>query len=205
MSLVTNGANGETQNELLKLLDNKVMEEINEINLKILSELKEISSLEIGNAIMTKLSPLNTFRKIAKDNYLAEIQPLKNVKQVNKWCEKKTHGKIKEIIDRLDDNIFMIILNAVYFKGQWINPFSKGLTTKKMFYNYNSEKDGKKVETMSNTKHYSYFEDSNLQAIDLKYKKDAMSALIILPNKKIDINEFISLLLMNICILLLII
>ena len=185
ISLVTNGANGETQKELLKLLDDKGMEEINEINLKILSELKEITSLEIGNAIMTKLSPINKFSKIAKDNYLAEIQPLKNVKQVNKWCEKKTHGKIKEIIDKLNDNIFMIILNAVYFKGQWVNKFSKELTTKKIFYNYNSEKDGKKVDTMSNTEHYSYFEDSNLQAIDFKYQKDAMSSLIILPKKKL--------------------
>ena len=192
ISLVTNGANGDTQNELLKLLDDKGMEEINEINIKILSELKEIKSLEIGNAIMTKLSPLYKFIKIVKENYLCEIQPLKNVKQINKWCEDKTHGKIKEIIDKLDDNVFMIILNAVYFKGEWIYQFSKDLTTKKIFYNYNKEE--KEVDTMSITKHYSYFEDSNLQSIELPFKKDSMSALIILPKKNIDINEFINIL-----------
>ena len=44
ISLVTNGANGETQKELLKLLDNKEMEEINLINIKILTILQENSS-----------------------------------------------------------------------------------------------------------------------------------------------------------------
>ena len=143
ISLVTNGANDETQNELLNLLDNKGLEELNEINSKILSQLKEISSLEIANAIMSRLSPLNKFSKIAKEKYHSEIQPLKNVKQVNKWCDKKTHGKIKEIIDKLDDNIFMVILNAVYFKGEWINKFNKDLTTKKVFYNLIQKKIGK--------------------------------------------------------------
>ena len=194
LSLVTNGANGETQNELLKLLDNKGMEEINEINIKIISKIKDMSSLEIANAIMTRVSPLPSFIKIAKEIYSSEIQSLKNVQQVNKWCDNKTHGKIKKIIDELSDNIFMIILNAVYFKGLWINQFNKELTSKKIFYNYNSENDGKQIDTMKITKHFSYFQDSNLQAIKLPFRKDFMSALIILPNKNININEFINIL-----------
>ena len=194
LSLVTNGANGETQNELLKLLDNKGMEEINEINIKIISKIKDMSSLEIANAIMTRVSPLPSFIKIAKEIYSSEIQSLKNVQQVNKWCDNKTHGKIKKIIDELSDNIFMIILNAVYFKGLWINQFNKELTSKKIFYNYNSESDGKQIDTMKITKHFSYFQDSNLQAIKLPFRKDFMSALIILPNKNININEFINIL-----------
>ena len=199
LSLVTNGANGETQNELLKLLDNKGMEEINEINIKIISKIKNMSSLEIANAIMTRVSPLPSFIKIAKEIYSSEIQSLKNVQQVNKWCDNKTHGKIQKIIDELSDNIFMIILNAVYFKGLWVNQFNKELTSKKIFYNYNSESDGKQIDTMKITKHFSYFQDSNLQAIKLPFRKDFMSALIILPNKNININEFINMI-MNIFI-----
>ena len=194
LSLVTNGANGETQIELLNLLDNLGMEEINELNLKILNQIKGITSVEIANAIMTKLSPLSKFSKIAKDKYFSEILPLKNVKQVNDWCDKKTHGRIKKIIDNLDDNIFMIILNAIYFKGEWMNQFREGSTSKKIFYNFNSEKDGKNVDMMTITTHYKYFQDSNLQAINLPYKKDSMSALIILPNKNLNINEFIDIL-----------
>ena len=191
LSLTTNAANGETQTELLQLLDNKQMEEINYINSNILSKIKENSSLEIANAIMSKLTPLSNFIQIAKDNYLSEIQPLNNVKQINKWCDNKTHGKIKKIIDKLESNVYMIILNAVYFKGKWNIPFSEDLTTKKAFYNFNSKNNEKKVDTMINTDYFSYFEDSNLQAIEFLFQKDDMSALIILPNDKLDINDFI--------------
>ena len=110
------------------------MEEINEINLKILSKIKDMSSLEIANAIMTRVSPLPNFIRIAKDNYSSEIQPLKNVQQVNKWCDIKTHGKITQIIEELKPNIFMIILNAVYFKGVWISQFNKQLTSIFLFW-----------------------------------------------------------------------
>ena len=127
ISLVTNGANGETQKELLKLLDDKEMDEINMMNSNILKKLKNNSSLEIANAIMSKLSPLNSFTNIAKNTYDSEILPLKNVNQVNKWCDKKTHGKISKIIDQLDPVTYLLVLNAVYFKGEWINQFEKDL------------------------------------------------------------------------------
>ena len=192
ISLVSNGANGETQKELLKLLDEKEMEEINLINKQILNKIKDFTSLEIANAIMSKLVPLNDFTKIVKDNYNSEILPLRNVNQVNKWCEKKTHGKIKKIINYLNPNTFMIILNAIYFKGEWLKTFEKELTTKQIFYNLN--KNEKKINMMENTGHYNYFEDSNLQSIELPFKKESFSALIILPNKNININEFIEIL-----------
>ena len=194
LSLTTNGAKGETQIELLKLLDNKSMEEINLINSNILSLLKDNSSLEIANAIMSKLSPLPSFLKIAKEIYSSEVQPLKNVDQINKWCDIKTHGKIKKIVDDLSPQIFMVILNAVYFKGQWAQPFDKYLTTKKPFYNYNIKDNAKKVDTMIMTEHFSFFEDSNIQAIQLPFKRDSMNALIILPNENLNINEFIEIL-----------
>ena len=194
LSLVTNGARGETQDELLKLLDNKKMEELNSINLQILLLSKQFSSLEIANAIMTKLSPSMKFKNIAKDNYSAKIQPLRSVKQINKWCDKQTHGKIKNIIDELPENIFMVILNAIYFKGEWEITFSKELTTKKLFYNFNSQNQGKNVDMMNKVEHFSYFKDSNLQAIELNFKKDYMSALILLPNSNVNINDFIGIL-----------
>ena len=194
LSLTTNGAKGQTQKELLNLLDNKSMEEINLINSNILLLLKDNSSLEIANAIMSKLSPLPTFLKIAKEMYSSEVQPLKNVEQINKWCDLKTHGKITKIVDNLPPNIFMVILNAVYFKGQWVKQFKENLTAKKPFYNFNSKSNEIKVDTMMMTEHFSYFEDSNLQAVKLPFIKDSMNALIILPKLTLNINEFIDIL-----------
>ena len=192
ISLVTNGANGETQKELLKLLDNKEMEEINMINSKILEKIKENSSLEMANAIMSRLAPLNEFTNLVRINYESEILPLKNANQVNKWCEKKTHGRISKIIEEIDPMTYMLVLNAIYFKGEWRIQFENELTKKQTFYNLN--KDEKKIDTMEITKHFNYFEDTNLQAIELEFRKESISALIILPNKKLSINEFVEIL-----------
>ena len=192
ISLVTNGANEQTQKELLYLLDNKDIEEINMINMKILNKIKDKSSIEIANAIMSKTAPLNTFTEIAKNTFNSEIFPLKSVNQINKWCEKQTHGKINKIIDKLDPLTYMLVLNAIYFKGEWLYPFEEYMTKKQIFYNMNKEQ--KNIDTMEITKYFNYFEDTNLQAIELKFIKESTSAIIILPNEKIDINEFIDIL-----------
>ena len=192
ISLVTNGANEQTQKELLYLLDNKDIEEINMINMKILNKIKDKSSIEIANAIMSKTAPLNTFTEIAKNTYNSEIFPLKSVNQINKWCEKQTHGKINKIIDELDTQTYMLILNAIYFKGEWLHQFKENMTKKQIFYNMNKEQ--KNIDTMEITKYFNYFEDSNLQAIELRFIKESTSAIIILPNEKIEINEFIDIL-----------
>ena len=56
----------------------------------------------------------------------------------------------------------------------------------------NFNKQPKKVSFMNNTKKFDYFEDSNIQAISLNYDKDNLKALIILPKKKIGINNYIN-------------
>ena len=86
----------------------------------------------------------------------------------------------------------MILLNAVYFKGKWYNSFKKSSTQKMPFYNLNDKSKEIKVERMTITENFKYYEDSELQMVELPYKQDSMSAVIILPNKSLNINNFIS-------------
>ena len=84
----------------------------------------------------------------------------------------------------------MILLNAVYFKGEWRNKFKEDSTSKKPFYNLGTEL--KEVDTMKMLTHYLYYEDNKLQAVQLPYIDDGMSALIILPKENVDINKYIT-------------
>jgi len=86
----------------------------------------------------------------------------------------------------------MILLNAVYFKGLWSTPFEKSMTMNKSFYNLNDKSKEKKVKRMQIRKEFQYYEDKEVQLVKLPYKKDSMSAIVILPNKNKNINEFIS-------------
>ena len=189
LSLAANGASGENLSEMLDLLQNDSLDELNGINYQIISAFKRFSTIDIANAVMTKFTPLETFAEIAKQ-YLAPIEPLKSVEQVNNWCSNKTHGKIDKILEELNPNTLMIILNAVYFKGEWSLKFSELSTKKLPFFNLGSKEIN--IDTMDQIDHFKYYEDKKVQAIELFFKEDFMSAIIILPSEGTDINKYIN-------------
>ena len=165
------------------------MEKLNKVNYKILEIFKKFETLEIANAVMSRFTPLKEFTEIA-EKYCASQEKLVSLEQVNNWCRKKTHGKITKILNKLDPGVEMILLNAVYFKGEWKNKFRKSSTQKKVFYNLGTEI--KEVDTMQKMDYFFYYEDNTVQAIELPYTQDLMSALIILPRENMDINKYIS-------------
>ena len=189
LSLTSNGANGLTKEEMLETLGNSNDVSLNSVNYNLLKVLKNFTTVETANAVMTKFKPEKKFTEIC-ENYLSSVETLQSAQQVNSWCSQKTHGKISKIIDKLDPNIKFILLNAIYFKGLWKNEFAKVYTDLKSFYNLNKEE--KKVETMNKLSFFNYYEDSYVQAVEIPYKNDSMSAVIILPNKELDINSWIN-------------
>ena len=189
LSLTANGAKDKTQLEIVQTLQNEDIEDLNSINYEILEIFKNFTTVEIANAVMSKFLPTQEFLDIS-EKYCAPYQELINAQQVNNWCDEKTHGKISKIIDELDSAIQMILLNAVYFKGTWKNTFNEKVTEKKDFYNKGIEI--KQIDTMSQLSSFFYYEDNKLQAIELPYIKDDISALIILPRENIDINKYIA-------------
>ena len=189
LGLTSNGAKGETLDQMLLALENSNLEELNENNQNILKLFKDFSTIEIANAVMSKFNPKATFLEAA-ELYEATVEPLKSVTQVNNWCSLKTHGKIEKIIDELDESALMVLLNAIYFKGTWKIEFDPKNTTKQEFYNYNDQSKSKKVDLMKVKEKFNYYEDRDVQIIELPYKSDYMSAVIILPGG--DINEYIS-------------
>ena len=176
---------------MLLALRNRSLDELNNINENILSFMEQFSTIEIANAVMTKFN-LNKNFVTSANKYKATITTLKGVSQVNKWCSIKTKGTITKIIEKLDPNTLMVLLNAVYFKGEWKKKFKAESTSKRPFYNLNSESNVVQVDTMYQKSKFLYNEDNELQIIELPYKKDSMSAVIILPKKEININNFIS-------------
>ena len=63
-------------------------------------------------------------------------------------------------------------------------------TTKKLPF-YNSGNEEIEIDTMSQIDHFNYYEDKKVQAIQLRFKEDSMSAIILLPSKEMDINKYI--------------
>lgn len=47
---------------------------------------------------------------------------------INDWIHRKTDGLIPRIVDRLPPDLVLILLNAVYFKGEWRTAFDRQAT-----------------------------------------------------------------------------
>ena len=187
LSLTSNGAANVTLTEMLKVLGIKDLIELNQINSLISSDISKLTTVEMANAIFTKFKPEAEFMK-SVELYKSTMDELVSVEQVNSWCDKKTHGKINKIIDDIT-GVLMILINAIYFKGIWKHTFDKKLTQKNSFLNFN--KSEKKVDFMNMSNNFNYFDNGNVQAIELDYQKDNLTALIILPQTEKDINNYL--------------
>ena len=108
---------------------------------------------------------------------------------MNNWYSNKTHGKIDKIIEELNPNTLMIILNSVYFKGEWFSKFSEDLTIKLPFNNLGSENIN--LNIMDQIEYFNYYEDKKVQDIELYFIDDYMCTHIILPFEGTDINRYI--------------
>lgn len=194
LSLCANGAEGETQKEILKVLTYKNIKEANDMSKKIIEEFEKSDEvLKIANSVLTKVRAKEAFIKKGTNDYDAKIEELKHYRQVNEWAKKKTKNNIVRIIDKVPPNVIMILLNAIYFEALWKNKFDPNLTNEKEFFNYNEPNSIRTMMMFSKGELLNYYENNNLQAVKLNYepKAKSMSAIIILPHQDIDINSFI--------------
>jgi serpin B len=108
---------------------------------------------------------------------------------INSWVEEKTKSKIKGLIppDGVDRATVLVLTNAVYFKGDWKIKFEKSDNKREDFAV--SSRDKVTVDMMHIKEDFKYYEDSNFQAIELPYKSDELSMLVILPRKTEGLRE----------------
>ena len=195
IALCSNGAEGETQSEMLQLLNYKSVEEANTTSREILDQFnKNKDIIKIANAILTKTRSTEKFIKTGTHEYDAKIEELKNYEQVNRWVKNKTNNNIIKIMDSIDPNVLMILLNAIYFEASWSKQFEPKENKTMDFFNINSV-NGKPVIMMYlKGELLNYFENDFLQAVKLNYvsNNNSIYALIILPKENINnfINQF---------------
>ena len=94
--------------------------------------------------------------------------------KINKWVRDQTAGKIEKIVDSgsLNDQTSLFVVNTIYFKGLWKNPFRFKNTKKRPFSL--DEKQNVDVDTMyqENEFHYGFLNDPDADAkvINLPYQ-----------------------------------
>ena len=110
----------------------------------------------------------------------------KAAKTINGWVEKQTNSKIKDLFtkDTFDESTELVLVNALYFKGKWLNKFRKAGTANQKFHVTTSKTV--EVPMMRNQGQYSVtiLEDLKAKALPLPYTGESFHMVIILPDEK---------------------
>lgn len=106
------------------------------------------------------------------------------LKKINDWCSEKTHKMIPKILDDVDDLTAAVLVNCVYFEGQWVKEWDYDKNEKKPF----TMLDGntKDIPLMW-CKAGSWFENENATAFSAHYRNGA-EFIGILPKKQGDFS-----------------
>jgi serine protease inhibitor len=204
LAMTYNGAEGATKTEMEKTLKlhGLTTEQINNSHKALLAALKSADPdvlLEIANAIFHRhnLTVKNSFTETNRTNYDATVSPLNfddsdALDIINGWVAQKTRGKIPTIIDRIDNDLVMVLLNAVYFNGIWKYKFDESKTHELPFMHGDGQM--KDVETMSQEASLEYTANDLFSAIHIPYGKGQFRMTVILPNTGKSTSDVLQLL-----------
>lgn len=120
------------------------------------------------------------FKALLKDCYDAELFT-GGLDKINAWVRKKTEGKIEKILEKLTSNSACVLLNAVYFKGNWASQFKKE-RTRDAFFKVSYEKKVQ-VPFMYQKNDFKLLEKFNFNAASIPYQGGNMSMVILLPHE----------------------
>uniref|UniRef100_A0A1A8ET43 Leukocyte elastase inhibitor n=1 Tax=Nothobranchius korthausae TaxID=1143690 RepID=A0A1A8ET43_9TELE len=108
--------------------------------------------------------------------------------EINSWVEQQTENKIKDLLKpgMVTPNTRLALVNAIYFKGNWLNRFDVA-NTKEMPFKIN-QNESKTVQMMYQMKKlpYNYIPEFGLQILELPYVKEELSMFILLPAESSD-------------------
>lgn len=206
MSMAYNGADGITKDEMKKSLGYQKIsdEDLNNQNknfIEFMNNDNKQVELSIANSVWADQPDAKNEYFTLKSNYIQTIDKYYGAKpivqdlsseqtkrDINKWVQDQTKGKINSILDeKLPEDYRYVLMNALYFKGNWKFQFDKSLTSDREFTSASGTKS--KVSTMNQAGTFNYTEKENeYKAVQLPYGEDENFAMeLILPD---DMNAF---------------
>jgi len=134
---------------------------------------------------------LDPYFRLVKSDYGSELKNVdftndaereKTRKEINGWVERETNDRIKDLIGQgdLKSQTRLVLVNAIYFYGDWAEPFKKESTASKDFFLETGTPVN--VPFMNNRGRYRYYEDAKIKAIEIPYRDNSASLVIFLPD-----------------------
>lgn len=198
LALLAQGATGRTYIQLVETLQSDrdkahAAHQFHELRKKLEQNSGE-AILAIANRIYVQqgYQLSKTFDETAISKFASGIEVLnftdaaKSAAVINNFVEEKTNGKIMDLIssDQLDSKTRSILVNAIYFNGNWKHPFKKSYTHKSDFYN--SETKAVPIDFMNMDREFNsaFIEELDATALEMEYANSSISFVILLPQSR---------------------
>ena len=149
-------------------------------------------NLAIANSLWIdqNFEPFEHYVDTAKTYYDSKVSNVNlrtgdGFKMINKWVEQKTQGKIKEIFpDDPDPLAVSVLVNAIYFKGNWLTQFDEKYTQDEDFWQNDTVSIKSPMMRFPDATEFKYAETTELQILELPYEGRKASMIVLLPHDK---------------------
>lgn len=114
--------------------------------------------------------------------------------KINKWVEEQTSKKIPKLFPdgALDETTRAVLVNAMYFKGSWLQPFDKKMTSSAPFYVTADSEVNVEMMYHSGDFRYLYDGEKSCDLVELEYEGSAFSMILVVPQEIDGINGLMS-------------
>jgi serine protease inhibitor len=195
LAMTYNGAGGSTRTDMADTLEIGYgsLEDVNDGYLSLIESLEGADrqvSLAIGNSVWmeegfeprvypTFIERLGTYYD--GEMFARDFGAPETIDDINGWISERTNEKIDKVISEISPEIVMFLINAIYFKGDWLTEFDEAETREGDFF----LPDGEVVrpEMMSTSGEFSYYSGEGLKIARLPYGRDKIAMYVFLPDE----------------------
>lgn len=198
------GARGETESQMADVLrftlgQNSTHPAFNALDLSLAQrgqstdKDQEPMQLNIANAVWAEQTypfqqgfldtiALNYGAGIQLADFISQYEPVR--KEINRWVEDQTKNKIKNLLAEgtLNPDTRMVLVNAIYFKADWLTKFDAKDTNDAPFHLLDGTET--QVKMMSNGLHnLPFVKGDGYQAVELPYASGTAAMTLLVPDE----------------------
>lgn len=153
---------------------------------KLLELTGEYSEFEIASSVWSTAGIKQDFAKKAAESFRAECFESQDTDKMSSWVAEKTRGTLKPALDPVDMQM-LSLLNAVYFKAEWIDRFQKSANEQNKFHAPTGDVD---ATFMKSSEIKGFKRGENFTTASRSFK-DSGYMTVVLPDEGTDIRSLL--------------
>lgn len=193
VGMTMNGADGETLEAMRRTLGlgDLTLDEIGRSYrdlIELILGLDPTVTTTIANAIWYRqgFAIEQEFVETNREYFDAEVEALDfsspgALSTINGWASEQTRGRIPEMLDRIDPAWVLILMNALYFKGDWTEAFDPDRTRTAPFHL--ADGTTRSVPMMSHHEKFPGVIDGEKGIVELPYGGGAFTMVVVVPHE----------------------